>query len=62
MTAVLLRYPPEVTARLDALLPLVKDDADFKAMRLSRSALLRMALYEGLETLEKRYGISAEAE
>ena len=62
MTAVLLRYPPDVTKRLDALLEQVREDADFKAMRLSRSAILRMCLYGGLETLEKRYGISAEAE
>lgn len=60
MSAALMRYPAAVDARLDALLEKLRDDAEFRAVRLSRSAALRMALFEGLDQLEKRYGLTTE--
>lgn len=57
MSSVLLRYPSDVDARLDQLLDVMRDDAEFRALRLSRSALLRMAVFDGLDALEARYGL-----
>lgn len=56
MSSVLLRYPGEVDARIDALIEKMRDDSDLRAVRLSRSALLRMFVFEGLEAYERRYG------
>lgn len=60
MSTALLRYPADIDARLDALLAQMREDAEFRAVRLSRSALLRMSMYEGLEALERRYGLAKE--
>lgn len=57
MSAALLRYPSELDERLDALLACVRRDEEFRAVRLSRSAILRMLVYEGLPRMERRYGI-----
>jgi hypothetical protein len=60
MSTALLRYPADVDARLDALLDKVREDAEFRAVRLSRSALLRMCVFDGLDALERRYGLAKE--
>lgn len=52
-----LRFPVELGPRFEQLLMAISGDSEFRAVRLSVSAVIRMALYEGLETLEKRYGI-----
>ncbi len=55
---VVLRLPPELVKRIDALLPSVTADTVTATMlgRLSRSALYRLVLLEGLRVLERRYG------
>jgi hypothetical protein len=55
-----LRFPAELGPRLERLLAEVSKDAEFRAVRMSVSAVIRMALYEGLETLERRYGLTAQ--
>lgn len=57
---VTLRLPAELLKRLDALVPLVADDSDTATMLggVSRSAVLRFAMLEGVKALEKRYAAS----
>lgn len=56
MKQVSLRYPSvRVEPRVAALLPHVQ--ADHEAITVSSSKVLLMALLEGLEALERRYGI-----
>ena len=62
MSAVLLRYPADVNAELDKLMERMRDDAEFRAVRLSRAMLLRMAVFEGLDQLKKRYNVRAAGE
>ncbi len=54
---VVLRLPRELTARIDALAPAVAADATTAALmgRLSRGALYRLVVIEGLKVLEQRY-------
>jgi hypothetical protein len=54
---VTLRLPTDLLKRIDALMPLVAADSDTATMLggVSRSAVLRYALLEGVKTLEKRY-------
>lgn len=60
MSAALLRYASEIDVRLDAVLDRMRDDAEFRAMRLTRTTVLRAAMFEGLEALERRYGLAEE--
>ncbi len=54
---VMLRLPPAQLRRADALVRRVaKDPAVTVVGRVSRSLVLRLALQEGLATLEQRYG------
>ena len=54
---VTLRLPKEFLARADKLVPrLAADDAvNVFGLRASRSAVLRLALAQGIATLEKRW-------
>ena len=56
-TPVVLRLPPELVKRIDALMPAVMTDTATATMlgRLSRAALFRLVLVEGLKVLERRY-------
>ena len=56
-TPVVLRLPPDLVARIDALMPAVRADTTTATLlgRLSRSALYRLAMLEGLKVLERRY-------
>jgi hypothetical protein len=51
------RVPAEAIRRADALRPRVARDPSVAAVgRITRSAILRMALMKGLEALEVQYG------
>lgn len=54
---VTLRLPTDLLKRIDALIPVVAADSDVATMLggVSRSALFRYGLLEGVKTLEKRY-------
>lgn len=52
-----LRFPPSVHARVAVLLELIKVDEGFEAHRNTQSSVLRMVILEGLNVLEKRYGV-----
>jgi hypothetical protein len=55
-----LRYPAEkVLPRVKELLAVIRDDDDFRAVPMSESRVMVMAMLEGLDILEKRYGITA---
>jgi len=56
-TPVVLRLPPELVRRIDALMPSVMSDTTTATLlgRLSRSALYRLVLLEGLKVVERRY-------
>jgi hypothetical protein len=54
---VTLRLPVDLVARVDALLPAVARDSDTATLLggVSRSALLRLVIVEGMRVLEARY-------
>jgi hypothetical protein len=54
---VTLRLPAELLRRIDALVPVVSEDSDTATMLggVSRSAVLRYALLEGVKSLERHY-------
>lgn len=58
MKQVSIRYPAtRVEPRVAALLPHIQEDND--VITVSSSKVLLMALLEGLEALERRYGIKS---
>lgn len=54
-----LRFPQTVHARVNALLEHIAADKGYEATRVTMSMVLRMAVLEGLELLEKRYGVKS---
>jgi hypothetical protein len=54
-----LRFPESLEPRIERLVEKVAQDADFQAARISVSFVLRMAIYAGLEALERRYGVES---
>ncbi len=54
-----MRVPADLLARGDALVPKVAADTDLATTmgRVTRSAVLRLALLEGVKTLERRYKV-----
>lgn len=54
---VALRLPAELLERIDALMPMVAGDSDTATMLggVTRSAVIRYALLEGVRLLERRY-------
>lgn len=54
-----LRFPQSVEARVKALLGPIGSDKGYEATRVTMSLILRMALLEGLEALERRYKITS---
>jgi hypothetical protein len=56
---VALRLPAEWLKRAAALVPKMTSDGTMQAWRVSRSAVLRVALQKGLEALEREYQADA---
>lgn len=52
---VTVRVPGGTWDRAETIAAALADRPEFRAMRLSRSTILRMALLEGLDALEARY-------
>jgi hypothetical protein len=50
-----LRLPADMIARVEALVPKLGAAPSLGAFRVSRSAILRMALVRGLDELEREY-------
>lgn len=53
--AVLFRYPRELDERIKVIGELLKKDPEFRHVRVNRTAVLLIAVYEGLEVLERSY-------
>jgi hypothetical protein len=60
-TLTTLRVSPELLARADSLVELLKSKPDSTAFDITRSSMLRLALQAGLEELERRYTKAAPA-
>jgi len=53
------RLPADLMARAEALVPLMEKDPELSAFgRVSKSAVVRLALHRGLANLEEQYGKS----
>ena len=48
-----MRVPKDLLKRIDRLIPKLAGKGDFAAFRVSRSAVLRLAIQRGVEALEK---------
>lgn len=53
--AITLRLPDEVLQRADELVPVMGGQGDLAAARVTRSTILRLALFKGLQALEEEY-------
>lgn len=51
-----IRLPQDLLDRADALIDRVSDLPEYRALRITRSVVLRLALDDGLESLEARLG------
>jgi len=51
------REKKETLAAFDKVLKSPSLNSSFRGVRMSRSILMRMALFEGLEVLEKRFNV-----
>ncbi len=56
-----MRIPSEWLTRVDALVDVAAKDPANAAWRVSRAALLRLAMFEGVKSLERRYGVRPSA-
>lgn len=54
-TQVSVRLPADVPQRAEDLAELLSGLPEFQAFRMTRAAVLRMAMIEGLAALEERY-------
>ena len=60
MKSIMVRYPTaDVSARIKRMVELVAQDGEFRATRVTMSVIIKMALLEGLEAIERRYGIKS---
>jgi len=50
-----MRLPKDLIDRAEALVAVIKKDPAYSVWRISKSGVLRLALIEGLERLEKKY-------
>ena len=50
-----MRLPRELVERAEALVALVAQDPTYAGWRVTKAAVLRLALIEGVERLEERY-------
>jgi len=53
------RVPADVNDRADALADAMRDLPEFAAFRMTRSAVFRMALLDGLAALERKHRVTA---
>lgn len=51
-----IRLEPDVASRAEGLVAKLTTLPEFRPFRLTRAAVLRMAMLEGLAALERRYG------
>jgi hypothetical protein len=57
-----LRLPRDLLRRAEALVPVLAEDPELRALgRMTKTAVLRLALVHGLEALEQRYRRSSGA-
>ena len=54
-----IRLEPDVAERAESLVAKMTTRPEFRPFRLTRASVLRMAMLEGLEVLEQRYGDAA---
>jgi hypothetical protein len=52
------RLPGDVPDRAEALAEAIANLPEFRAFRITRAAVLRMAMLEGLQAMEARYGVT----
>jgi len=55
-----IRFEPETVERAALLVRRLRATKEFCVFGLSRAAVLRVALVEGLRVLEQRYGLTAQ--
>lgn len=55
------RLPKELAERADRLVPALKETELGMAMRVTRSAVLRLAMAKGLAALEQEHGVEEDA-
>jgi hypothetical protein len=55
-----IRFEPDIPTRAEALITKLRDSAKLRTLSISRAAVLRIALREGLVVLEQRYGLDSE--
>lgn len=55
-----IRFETGVSTRAEALVTKLRASAELRAFNVSRAAVLRSALLEGLGVLEQRYGLDAD--
>ena len=51
-----IRLPSDLVKRAEKLVPRLEKETEFAAWRISRAAVLRLAVARGLEALEEQYG------
>jgi hypothetical protein len=51
-----MRLPRDLVDLAEALVPAVAQDPTYSTWRVTKAAVLRLALVEGLERLDQRYG------
>ncbi|MCB9797280.1 MAG: hypothetical protein H6741_31715 [Alphaproteobacteria bacterium] len=57
-TQIAIRLPAELIERADALIPTLEGDRELRTWgRVSRAAVIRLAVLRGLEALEREHGV-----
>ena len=59
--AITLRLPSDLLAQVDELVPKIGSAGDFKATRVSRSTVIRLAIFRGIAELLMEFGIVDDA-
>ena len=54
------RLPKDLVERADALIEILGQTPEYRALRLTRSVVLRLAIDGGLEQLEARLGVNGK--
>ena len=54
--------PEEAGARVDALVPKMASHPRWRAVRVTRSVVIRECLYQGLDNMEQEYGAPGKGE
>jgi len=58
--ALSMRLPQALLDRVDALVPVLSARPEFALWEINRAQVIRLALAEGLDAMEKRYGAPSE--